>query len=193
MSSLRASAITLLGGLLVASGCESPKIESETRPETPSSVGAPESNLQASSEPHDSQAQSQDVRFATVLTLWDSGKKDDAVKQLALIHWDTQDLFANLPVLNISEDRFMSLLGDERTSLQGESFKLVPTLKAIARHALSVGENMQASGDKEGAKANFQAVLQFGKTLSSSEHLKMIQMIGNGIAGSGQDKLSAVE
>jgi len=193
MSGVRASVITLLGVVLVASSCESPKIEDEARSENRSSIGSAENNSEAPSKPIGTQTLTEAVRFADVLTLWDSGKKDDAVKQLVLIHWDAPEVFANLPVLNISEDRFMSLPGDERTSLQGESLKLVPTLKAIARHALSVGDNMQASGDKETAKANYQAVCKFGEALSSSEHLKMIQMIGKGVAGSGQDKLSAVE
>jgi len=46
MSSLRASTIALLGVVLVASGCESPEIESETRLEVESSVGVSESSLQ---------------------------------------------------------------------------------------------------------------------------------------------------
>ena len=110
-----------------------------------------------------------------------------------MIHWDVSGVFFDLPVLNLSEDRFTSLSRSERTSMQEESLQLTRTLRAISRHVIAAGDNLQASGDKKAAKASYQAVQHFGEALSSPERLQVIQMIGKGIANSAQEKAAAME
>lgn len=193
MRTLRASTVSLLWVILVASlyGCS--RVEDETTPNGQASAGSASSSQEAPSEQVESQAPTESVRLTDVLALWESGKKDDAAKQLALIHWDASDVFSDLPVLNLSEDRFMSFSRSERTSMQEESLQLTRTLRAISRHVLAAGDNWQASGDNEAAKASYQAVQHFGEALSNPERLQVIQMIGKGIANSAQEKATAME
>lgn len=184
---LRASAIAVLGLPLVAYtlGCQ------EASKPASNASGDSAANGQGTSEL--SEAHTESVRISNVLTLWESGKNDDAVRQLVLIRWDAPDIFADASALSLSEDRFASLSQAEKTGMQQEVIELVPKLKAIARHALSAGDDARSAGDKEMAVAHYEAVRHFGEALSGSERLLVIQQIGKPIAAWAEEKESAVK
>lgn len=147
----------------------------------------------ASDKKGESQAASEMVRVADVLAAWESGNKDEAVKQLLAVPWEAEAVFDGLPILNLSEERFMSLAASERTSTQEEAMKIVPTLKDLARHAISAGDNAQVSGDSKAARMHYEAVLNFGKALSSPQRLQIIQLIGNATVRFAEDKMRGDE
>ena len=79
---LQACTIAFLGATLVTSWCGCSKIEDETRLENQTSTRSAEPKQVAPTEKAESQATTKIVRLADVLALWESGKKDDAAKQL---------------------------------------------------------------------------------------------------------------
>lgn len=138
-------------------------------------------------------AQSGGVALSDVLASWESGKKDVAVKQLLSIRWDEPAVFADMPIMVLSEKDFRSLPRDERTRIQQELIELVGPLRNMARHAWSIGEKAQASGDKQTAKAHYEAVLHLGQALASPERVLLIQQVGKAITIGTQKRSSAVE
>jgi hypothetical protein len=62
----------------------------------------------------------------------------------------------------------------------------------LSRHCRSVGENAQASGDKQTAKAHYEAVLHLGEALSSPERVSIMQGTGKALVRMAEEKLSAL-
>ena len=97
-----------------------------------------------------------------------------------------------MPHLNLSEDEFRALSRDERTRKQKEYMELVRTFKNLSRHCRSVAESAQASGDKQTAKAHYEAVLHLGEALSSPERVSIMQGTGKALVRMAEEKLSAL-
>ena len=95
--------------------------------------------------------------------------------------------------MNLSEEDFGALSRDERTRIKKEVDELPFTLKELGRHSLSVGENAQASGDKQTAKAHYEAVLHLGQTMSSPEHYAVMQQVGKAVVMMAEKRLSALK
>ena len=198
MRRFRACAMPLLASVLVASACGCARQEDESPPNSQASsassdeVAGPSSQgkRNGSSVPP---APAKGILFDDVLASWESGKKDEAVEQLLSIRWAGPDVFADMPMMNLSEQGFASLPRDERTRIQKELIELVGTLRALVRHAVAAGDDAQASGDKQTAKAHYQAVLNLGQAVSSPQRTLLIQQVGKTIATVGREKLSALK
>ena len=187
MRAFRVYGFLLLASLLAASLCGCAKEGEESGPEGQDSA--------ASTDEVSSEDDAQGVRFGDMLASWESGRKEDAVEQLLSIRWVEPALFADVPHLSLSEDEFkaLSLSGDERTRRQEEYMELVSTFKNLSRHCCSVGENALATGDKETAKAHYEAVLHLGEALSSPKRVSMMQGTGKALMRMAEEKLSALK
>jgi len=98
-----------------------------------------------------------------------------------------------MPVMSLSEQDFGALPSNERERTQNEAIELTRTLRNLARHALSAGENAQATGDKQTTRAHCEAVLHLGQALSDPERLLLIQLVGKAIVKMAQERLSTVK
>ncbi|MCX7424482.1 MAG: hypothetical protein NTW96_02425 [Planctomycetia bacterium] len=190
---IRLFVVALLGTPLTASFCGCAKPEVEARPQQQTSVGSTANRQEAPAQPAESQAPGKSIPFTNVLAAWESGAKDDAVKQFVSIQWNDRAVFAGVPALNVSEDGFKSLDAPARTQMLNECIKLASALRAIARHALAAGDQALASGDKPTAKIHYEAVRHFGEALTSPERVLVIQQLGKGIVGSAQEKESGLK
>ena len=139
------------------------------------------------------QAPAERIVLSDVLASWESGKKDEAVEQLLAIRWDGPDVFAGMPLMKLTEKDFGALPADARKRTLEEIIELIGTLRSLARHVLATGENAQASGDKQTAKADYEAVLHVGQAMSSPERVLVIQQLGKAFTTGAQEKLSAVK
>lgn len=133
------------------------------------------------------------VRFADVLTLWETGKKDEAVKQLSAIDWSKPTALAGTPVLRLSEKDFMSLGRKEQQAVMEKAIALVQSVKGVQRHAYALAEEAGTSGDKEAAKEYYEAVLRLAGELSGPDRLKVVQLLGQGLVASAAEKLAELE
>lgn len=202
MRGFRVCAMVLVAFPLVASLCGCGKEDDQPRPEgqnrsasgdemaPPPPPPPPPGARNRNGAPH---ADTEGAVLGNVLASWESGKKEEALKQLLSVRWDGPGVFADVPNMNLSEKDFGALPADERDRIGKELMELTTTLRSLARHANSIGDNAQASGDKQTAKAHYEAVLHLAQAMSSPEHVLLIQQVGKGIAGSAQTRLSAVE
>jgi hypothetical protein len=148
----------------------------ENTDRTPVAVGA--------SDKVGSSAVPKTARLEDVVASWESGNKDEAVRQFLLIRWDEPAAVSGLPVLDLSEEQFASLPADRKISVQDESIRQVTTFKSLARHAITAGDNARASGQTETATAHYEAVRHLGEALSSPARLLIIQQLGKAIVKS---------
>lgn len=133
------------------------------------------------------------TKFSAVLSAWDSGDKDESVRQLLQVNWDDPTAFVDMPILGITEQNFSSLGPGERADLQNEAMKLAGTAKNILRHAFVLAEQQEAEGNKQAAKKHYEGVQNLGKTLANPERLAVLQMMGKGLVEMSQEKIDAVD
>jgi hypothetical protein len=195
---LRLYAMLLLVWPLLASlgGCARKEGQSPPEPRTPAAPGdegSPASTRGARSGSSTPQARTEGVLFRDVLASWESGRQDEAVKQLLSMRWDQPGVFTDVPMMNLSEKDFTALPANERERTAKEAIELSNTLRNLARHALSTGQQAQASGDKQTAKAHYEAVLHLGQALSTSERLLLIQLVGKALVKTAEERLSAAK
>lgn len=164
----------------------------EMRSSAPSPPPPPSAPSSAESPATSGKARVESAAIGTVLASWNNGEKDDAVEQLLSTRWDDPGVFDDVPHLNLSEDEFRALSRDERTGKQKEYIELVSAFKNLSRHCFSVGENAQASGDRQMAKAHYEAVLHLGEALSSPERVSIMQGTGMTLMRMAAEKLSAL-
>jgi hypothetical protein len=143
-------------GLMRASGCG----QNQSAEQTSQTSSAPDRTSASESASHESATNTQNlnatrggdeqsIRLSDVVSSWESGAKDNAVRQLLAIRWDEAEILGGVPVLNISEKGFMALARDERTQMQTEAIEFTTTAKGLARHAISLGEQAHAAGDQQ--------------------------------------------
>ncbi len=131
--------------------------------------------------------------FGEVLFSWNSGRKDDAVKQFLQMHWQDASVFQGIPTLMMSEEQFVALPQAQRDPISQQAQQLSATLRDMARAVISSGDAAAASGDAAGAKARFESVQQFGQALAAPEHLLIIQLVGKAVVKLAQEKLPAAQ
>ncbi len=155
----------------------------------------PETNLPAAREEENNTgiAEKSPVRLSNVLTLWENKNQDEAVKQFLAIRWDDPAVFENVGMLNMSEQKFVSLPANSRTQIQQKAGDFSKMLRELARYVLATGETVAGSGDTAMARTHFQAVRAYGEALSKPDQLALIQMTGNSIVKAADSKLAALK
>lgn len=181
--------IVLLTSLVVALLCGCTEKEDGSQPQT-QTYAPKEDGSQPETQSNPPPVEG--TLLSDVVASWKSGDKDNAVEQLRSLRWDDPRVFANMPLMSLSEAQFGALSADERARLQKEIAQLAGTVKSLARHANATGEKAQASGDRESAKAYYEAALHLGEALSNPERVLLLQLSGKGIAGGAREKLDTV-
>ncbi len=193
-----ASVITCNCGIFL-SGCgSSSEVRDAEKPQetaNPATEQATEQNdpQDLSVRPLAEEAEKSPAKFSAVLSAWDSGDKDESVRQLLQVHWEDPAAFVDMPVLKITEQNFTALGAGERADLQNEAMKLASTAKNILRHAFVLAEQHEAAGEKQEAKKCYEGVQKLGKALANPDRLAVLQMMGKGLVEMAQEKINAVD
>lgn len=133
------------------------------------------------------------VNLSDVLSSWDVGDKERATEQFNTVSWDHPEVFANVPVLNISEQDFMTSSQDQQMQFMKDTKEFATKLRKLGLHVLSLGDAAMASGDKATCKKHFGAVLQCAQTIASKDYYELIQLTAKGLIKAAEDRLSKVE
>ena len=183
------TALTIM--LASLTGCvkkkDTTRAKSEPSPETVTPVAVTAKEETASEETETP------VNLSDVLSSWDSGDKERATEQFNKVSWDHPEVFANVPVLNISEQDFMALSQDQQIQFMKDTTEFATKLRKLGLHVLSQGDSALASGDKATSKKHFVAVLQCGRTIASNDYYELIQLTAKGLISAAEDRLSKIE
>lgn len=133
------------------------------------------------------------VYLSDVLSSWDAEDKERATKQFIKVDWDHPEVFANVPVLNTSEQDFMTSSQDQQMQFMQDAKEFATKLRKLGLHILSMGDTALASGDKATSKKYFDAVLQCARSIASNDCYELIQLTAKELIKAAEDKLSTIE
>lgn len=140
------------------------------------------------------QAKNDDVVvFTHVLSTWETGDKEGATAKFLQINWDESAALADVSVLHTSKEQFMALRQDKQMRLMQDAKELSAKLRKIGLHILTAGDSALSSGDKQSAKAHYEAVLKCSQAILSEDRFELFMLTAKGLNKVADDKLSAVE
>ena len=87
-----------------------------------------------------------------VLALWETGQKDEAVKQFLSIQWDNPSVFEKMDVLTMTEKAYLALPRDEMEPVMKEAMNMTKKLRELMFGVVAKAEELAASGNIEAAK-----------------------------------------
>jgi len=194
------SLIVLLAALLLISflGCSKKEDESQE--------GHTDSSSQISTEPasvaakkstqHKEMAHEETeilVDLRDVLSSWDAGDKEHATKQFIKVNWDNPEVFDNVPVLNISEQDFITSSNEQQIKFMQDTKDFASSLRKLGLHILSTGDAFWVSGDKETSIKYYESVLQCAQSIASGDYYELIQLTAKGLIKASEDRLLKLE
>ena len=142
----------------------------------------------------ESQAKNDDVVvFTHVLSTWETGDKEGTTAKFLQINWDESTALADVSVLHTSKKQFMALRQDKQIRLMQDAKELSAKLRKIGLHILTAGDSALSSGDKQSAKAHYEAVLKCSQAILSEDRFELFMLTAKGLNKVANDKLSAVE
>lgn len=183
-------------GVLLLSGCETPKLDVETDQATSSSPtdSQPKAIEQAPVREETESAKKENgnedkSNLSAVFESWESGAKDEAINRLLQIDWESPAVSGNLAILDMTEKDFAALSRTEKEKEQAVAMKLAGNSKAILRHAFTMAEQAEREGDNARAKLYYQGVQRLGNALAGSERLAVLQVMGKSLVQMADEKL----
>jgi len=129
------------------------------------------------------------ANLGDVLSSWNTGDKERASRQFISVNWDHPDAFADVLVLNMSQEEFMTSSKDQQMQFMRDTKSLATDLRTLGLHVLSMGDVSLASGDTATARQYYDSVLQCGRSLASKDYYELIELTAKGLIKAGQDKL----
>ena len=167
-------------------GCkkEAEPQESRGATETPQTTPANQS---------DNQIAADDTSISDLVSLWDSGKKDEATEKFLTIDWQDASTFKQIRGLSMSEDDMKSLSEDEIKSIVGETMPLLGSMRKLFFHIAAEAERLATSENMSKAKEYLTAVKEYGSSLSESNHLYIVQKHGEAAVLYAEGKLSEMK
>jgi len=182
MRELRVFAVVAAVGIMVwACGCGKKGDKNET------GGGSADSNSSQSAEA--SAPEVGDIKLSTVLAAWRKGDRYGSVEKFLAVWWEGPAAWADTRAMKMSEEELASLPAAERQAIVEEALGLTKTLRDVVRQTLLLGDETLKGGDKETARAYYEAVERCGQALSGPERLVVIQVAGKAMVTAGQDKL----
>ena len=133
------------------------------------------------------------VDLQDVISLWEKGDKEQAARQFIQVNWKHPDVFANVPVLNISQQDFMAFSQAQQIQFMQDTKDLARNLRELGLHVISAGEAALASGDKATSKKYYESVLQCGQSIASNDYFELIMLTAKGLIKASEDKLAQLE
>ena len=199
MSALKSfsATTTVIVGVLLLSGCESPELEIESEQATPSSSTERQPKAidqpppKSGADPVTEESSGNEANLGAVFGAWESGAKDEAVSTLLKIDWESPMAIGDIPIMGSTERAFSALSQSERGEQQSVAMKLASSSKAILRHAFSLAEQAEEEGDNAKAELYYEAVQRLGNTLAGPERLTALQMMGESLVQMADEKLAA--
>ncbi len=131
--------------------------------------------------------------FNHVLAAWDAGNKEDATKRFLQIDWTKPQVFANVPLLDISDQDLTTFSQDQLMQIGRNLSEFAAKLRELGLHILSVADASLASGDKQAARTQYEALLKFAQALASKDCAGSIRVEAAGFIKAVEDRLSALE
>jgi hypothetical protein len=173
--------------LMLCIGCSKKEDESPTVKNT-----ASERNTQAH-EDGSVQSNVEGILIKDMLELWDTGQKDDAVKQFLSTQWDDPSAYRDIPVLiSMSDKQWRSLPRDEQLRTTEDAMKQRARLRKVMFKVVSDAKTLASSGDTETAKKHLKAVMRHGEALSDSTRFEVVRDYGKAALGYAQEKLTSI-
>ncbi len=182
--------------LTLLSGCSKKEDEPNAEPNTDTESSAQVSTESIKESPKEESTimpSSEGTLFKDVLALWETEKKDEAVKQFLSIQWDNPSVFQGIEALNMTEEELRSLPLDEVKPIAGEALNLSRKMRNLVFYVVETGDKHISSGDIKAAKEHFEAIRLFGEALLQSDRFELIKLVSKAILALGQKKLSEIE
>ena len=127
------------------------------------------------------QAESSQIGFFNdALKLWSAGQKDESVQILLDLNWNDPAIFDHEPALTLSESEFVKLSASERQVIKAKGLAISKDIRMIVRYMVQQANQHYADNQTEQAQAYKQTLEKLANTLSASDKLKLIQMVGEG-------------
>ena len=130
------------------------------------------------------------VRLRDVLSSWDAGDKERATEQFNKVNWEHPEVFANVPIFNLSEQDFMASSQDQQLQFMQDAKEFATKLRKLGLHVLAAGDATLASGKKQVANVHYEAVLTCAKSIASKDCYELFQLTAKGLIKATEDKLS---
>lgn len=141
----------------------------------------------------DNQTVAGKTSISDLVSLWDSGKKDEATGTFLSINWQDATTFNQIRGLSMSEEDMKSLSDDEIKSIVGETMPLLGSMRKLFFHIAAEAERLAASGEVSKAQEYMTAIKEYGNSLSNSNHLSIVQKHGEAAVLYAEGKLFEIK
>jgi len=140
------------------------------------------------------QAENDNVVFLThVLSAWDTGDKEGTTSRFLQFNWDEPAALTDVSILYTTKQQFDALTVNKQIRFMQDAKELSAKIHKIGMHVLTAGDSALSSGDKQSAKAHYEAVLKFSQAIFSEDRFELFLLTAKGLNKVANDKLSAVE
>jgi hypothetical protein len=133
------------------------------------------------------------IDLGDVLSSWVTGDKEQTTKKFLKVNWDHPEVFANVPILSITQQDFMTSSRDQQTQFMQDTKDFATNLRELGLHVLSIGEASLASGDKATSNRYYESVLQCAQSIASNDYYELIQLTAKGLIRAAKGKMSQLE
>ena len=133
------------------------------------------------------------VFFNHVLSAWEKGDKEGATARFLQINWDESAALAGVSILHTSKQQFDAFSYNKQARLMQDAKDLSANMRKIGMHILTTGDDALSSGDKQTAKAHYEAVLKCSQAVLSEDRFELFLLTAKGLNKVASDKLSAAE
>ena len=133
------------------------------------------------------------VFFNHVISAWQTGDKEGTTTRFLKVNWDEPAALEDVSILHTTKQQFDALSYGKQVRLMEDAKELSANMRKIGLHILTAGDNALSSGDKESAKAHYEAVLKCSQAVLSKDRFELFLLTAEGLNKAANDKLSAVE
>jgi len=123
------------------------------------------------------------------LTAWQQGDKAAATARFTETDWSRVPLFPSNSPLRLTEEEFIKLSVAERQSKSPEMMSQLDELKRLAGAVAQAGREAAAKGNATQARKYFVALRQCGTALDSSDRMRLVQLVGQGMKKAAEAEL----
>jgi hypothetical protein len=177
-------------------GCSQKEDESRENPAAESDTSSGIAVKAAQDQPVNgstNQIAANDSSVGDLISLWDTGKEDEATEKFLSIDWQDASTFNQIRGLSMSEEDMKSLSDDEIKSIVGETMPLLGSMRKLFFHIAAEAERLAASGEVSKAQEYLTAIKEYGNNLSNSNHLSIVQKHGEAAVLYADGKLSDMQ
>ena len=131
------------------------------------------------------------VFFTHILSAWEAGDKEGTTAKFLQVNWDEPAALADMSTLHTSKEQFDTLSPDKQMRLMQDAKDLSAKMRKIGLHILTAGDNALSSGNKQSAKAHYEAVLKCSQAVLAEDRFELLLLTAKGLNKAADSKLSA--